>query len=90
METICQPAAVRCWMISGLMGPEMTSRMRSKCAIGASVICAYQGKRKQFNCQNYASIVADKELIRRDLRLTLWIARWTSLFVFANSCSVLD
>jgi hypothetical protein len=35
METICQPAAARCRMTSGLNGPEITSRIRSKYAIAS-------------------------------------------------------
>ncbi len=33
METICHPAAERCWIMSGLKGPATTSRTRSKYAM---------------------------------------------------------
>src|SRR5579863_6410242 len=36
IETICHPADMRCWITSGLNGPETTSRTRSKYAMGTS------------------------------------------------------
>src|SRR5437868_11149103 len=50
METSCHPAAVRCPIISELNGPEITSRIRSKCAIEASRYCC-ELERSQFGGQ---------------------------------------
>jgi hypothetical protein len=50
------------------MGPEMTSRIRSKCAIGASVDYDYQDNQEQSNCQIFVSKASDKEQIRGALK----------------------
>src|ERR1700726_4962591 len=35
IDTNCHPAAARCCIRDGLNGPEITSRIRSKCAMGS-------------------------------------------------------
>src|SRR5260370_41106438 len=52
IDTTCHPAAVRCPMISELNGPEITSRIRSKCAIVRLRAVFFEMEYSQFACQN--------------------------------------
>src|SRR6266404_9420564 len=52
IDTNCHPAAVRCPMISELNGPEITSRIRSKCAIRSLRAMVLEMEYSQFACQN--------------------------------------
>src|SRR5580693_5420958 len=41
IDTNCHPADVRCCITDGLNGPEITSRIRSKCAMGLPFLDHY-------------------------------------------------
>src|ERR1035441_4404725 len=53
IDTICHPAAERCWIIPELNGPEITSRTRSKYAIAEPPHRGVTSEIRAFHLPNY-------------------------------------
>ena len=92
IDTICHPASVRCWMTSGLNGPEITSRIRSKCAMvcQASVMFLLLMSARNSSARNRACAETPMCLRRLGIPAVLGADSSCRVSTCANHCSLPD